>query len=136
MTDVEKYAEALNGIEYGTDWKYDDIFTVMKSKGLVAVFGYSDDLMEFRGAVNDETGISKVFFGTSGIIVNECDCGDACPNWDTSKLKFYVEGHFAPEWCHASHVYTTNIPSSEFYMMEDGELYCIGIVFDLNSCKE
>ena len=53
--DIKKVAEALNGCEYG-----EELSPVMerslKDGGVVVVFGASDDLTEFRGAIHDEGG--------------------------------------------------------------------------------
>lgn len=52
----EQLAEELNGFEYGGPV---DAATVEKAKAnnLVIVFGASDDLVEFEGAIYDEVGL-------------------------------------------------------------------------------
>ena len=47
-----KLAEQLNGIEYPASISR-DLEAQAKAAGLVIVFGASDDLMEFRGAIHD-----------------------------------------------------------------------------------
>lgn len=52
---VKAFADAMNGREYRNEGS-DALFAQMKRDGIVAVFGASDDLMEFRGAIYDEVG--------------------------------------------------------------------------------
>jgi hypothetical protein len=51
----EEAAAELDANQYGNEGSK-DLFARMKAAGLVAVFGASDDLMEFRGAIYDEAG--------------------------------------------------------------------------------
>jgi len=77
---VKQAAQSLDGSEYGREGSR-ELFAVMKAAGLVAVFGASDDLMEFRGAINDEVGAydgGTAYLTSDGLLVNECD-NDACP---------------------------------------------------------
>lgn len=48
-------ANQLNGCQYREEGNR-ELFKAMEEAGLVAVFGASDDLVEFRGAINDEVG--------------------------------------------------------------------------------
>jgi len=52
-----------------------------KENGIVIVFGASDDLIEFRGAIYDEVGAydgGKAFLTSNGLVENMCD-DDDCP---------------------------------------------------------
>ena len=49
----EELAEKLNGMEYRTDIPK-ELIEQAKENGLVVVYGYSDDLIEFEGAFYDE----------------------------------------------------------------------------------
>jgi hypothetical protein len=132
MMNSQELAIALNGCEYGKETGPADN-QIAKKSGLVVVFGASDDLMEFRGAVNDEMGCyegGEAFFTRSGLLVNECDNED-CPHFKRLmktatpiKAKWDVEGY--------SWVYETAIPHASFEVLEDGEKYCRGIVFALS----
>ena len=51
--DLKEIAKRLNGNEYGEEISMQDE-SFAKKYGIVIVFGYSDDNMEFRGAINDE----------------------------------------------------------------------------------
>jgi hypothetical protein len=52
-TTKEALARRLNGREYGTEITSDEEAAARKC-GLVVAFGAPDDLIEFRGAFNDE----------------------------------------------------------------------------------
>jgi len=106
----------------------------MKANRLVAVFGGSDDLIEMRGAVNDEVGAyngGEACFNVQGLLQNDCE-NDNCPHFAKAKV-------LAPTvhalWCEEdgfSWTYLTDIPHETFLIMEDDETYCRGIVFSLD----
>ena len=107
-----------------------------KKNGLVVVFGYSDDCMEFRGAIDAEVGAYEegtVFINQSGQLLPEPECGaENCPYFLTAKeasksVKAIWHDDGGPCW-----TYETNIPHSTFDVFENGELYCVGIVFSVN----
>ena len=117
----EQLAEKLNGREYG-----DEITAAEESQakadGLVVIFGASDDLCEFRGAIHDEMGCYKgggLKIHAAGI---ECDC-DFCAYKSIAAIEAV--------WCETpdiSWTYKTALPHATFEIMEDGEKYCRGIV--------
>lgn len=129
----EQAAAALNGNEY-TNEGSKGLFAQMKAAGLVAVFGASDDLVELRGAIDNEISAyegTTFFVEERGLVENDCECGDNCPNWTqrgTSVKALWspeaIEGN--PSWAFA-----TEIPHVAFDIMDEGELYCRGIVFKL-----
>jgi hypothetical protein len=109
---------------------------------LAIVFGASDDLMEFRGAIDEELGAydgGSAFVTSDGILENDCDDED-CPHF--KKLESKAQEIIA-EWCprdgegntYASWLMKTEIPHKTFDVMEDGELYCRGLVFSLAEVK-
>lgn len=123
MTTFEM-AMRLNGNQYLNEITRDEE-CIAKESNLVIVFGYSDDCIEFRGAIEEELG-----------------CFDGGDFWINKKC---VVGALAGEvpdgvktisavWCGksgASWEYETEIPHDTFNIYEDGELYCVGIVFSL-----
>jgi hypothetical protein len=134
--DARELAVQLHGREYRDETTDAEEYEA-KLNGLVIVFGASDDLMEFRGAVNDEIGAwegATAYFTKSGLLVNECDNED-CPHFkrlmkaaSTIDAKWDTEGY--------SWVYETTIPHVSFDILEDGEKYCRGIVFALSDVTE
>lgn len=103
-----------------------------KEHGLVVIFGASDDLMEIRGAVNDEIGGydgGGGYFTRTGLLANDCDNHD-CPYFaKLEEAATLIEAKWDAEGY--SWTYETAIPHSTFDILEDGEKYCRGIVFAL-----
>lgn len=60
----EQMAERLNGRQYGRDTTKEDI-QLARESGLVIIYGASDDIVEFEGAIVDEIG---AYNGTDFII--------------------------------------------------------------------
>lgn len=127
----EQAAEKLNGNYVGEEGS-EALFDEMKKHGLVAVFGASDDLMEFRGAIYEESGAyngTTEYVDQSGLVKNGCLEGHDCPNW--KQRGHAVTAIWNPENSGASWIYETVIPHVTFDIMEDDELFCKGIVFRL-----
>ena len=137
----EELAAILNGREYGNEMTKDEELTA-KAAGLVVVFGYSDDNVELRGAIHDEIG---AYEGTTVRV----DAKGVLQAWDDLKdnaeEESEFEAYFARKlagfkpitalWCPpavgGSWAYETAIPHASFDVMEDGEIYCRGIIFAL-----
>ena len=116
-------AEALNNSQYREEGSK-ELFAQMNDVGLVAVFGGSDDLMEFRGAIDDEIG---AWDGTTVWVDNK------------GNLEFEGERGIGTKidalWCEEegySWTYRTDIPHETFEVLEDDDKYCRGIVFSLS----
>lgn len=115
-------AKELDGCQYRNEGS-NELFKAMKAEGLVAVFGASDDLMEFRGAINDEFGAwdgTCVWVNKSGHV---SDIMHEATGEAISALWCEEEGY--------SWTFKTKIPHSTFDVFEDDEKYCRGIVFSL-----
>lgn len=127
----ESLAEKLNGSTYGSDL-ITSLEAEAKAAGLVIVTGYSDDNIEFNGAIYDEApaydGGEAVVF--EGHVVFECDepcrhCSaqDQLDNGHKIKAEWDVKGY--------SWFISADIPFSPFDVFEDGEKFCRGIVFNI-----
>ena len=135
----EKLAEQLNGCEIGKEISR-EFKAVAKNNGLVVIFGASDDLMEFRGAIDDECG---AYSGTTALI----DAKGLLPDRDQIDDDDVLEDFFhrrktAKEvnviWCGTkeySWTYETELPHASFDVMEDGKKYCRGIILKLPSLE-
>ena len=139
----EELAALLNGGEYGAEVDK-DICATAKANGLVIVFGASDDLMEFEGALSEEI---SAYGGTIALV----DAKGVLPEWDDIKDKdrrdydfmrdyFQRQGSVkAIEACWDSEGYTwtykTDIPHATFEIVEDGDKYCRGIVLSLKDIQ-
>jgi hypothetical protein len=130
--DKREFAAILNGREMGEEITGREIMQA-KECGLVVVFGYSDDNTEFCGAINDEAAC----YGGRIIYLNRTGIFEGCEH---DKYCKYVNA--AREQCKTieaiwgdggdySWTYKTDIPHATFEIMEDGEPFCRGIVFDI-----
>ena len=128
----KELAETLNGREYGHEITHDEEIAA-KASGLVVVFGYSDDNVELRGAINDEVGAyegAEIPITRAGLLENECDDED-CPYFEKLRASAVtLEAIWDREGY--SWVYDAPFPYETFEVMEDGEKYCRGIVFRLS----
>lgn len=135
---LKEFAEMLSGREYGMEITLGEA-RAAKEDGLVVVYGYSDDNVEFRGAIGDEVGAyngGTVYLTGNGILEGPaCSCAEdcECPYFDaarknakTIKAVWHDEG--GPCW-----TFETDIPHETFTIMEDGELFCVGIVFGMEN---
>lgn len=133
MTDNQLIAGKINNLGYG-EAPDESTLSLAKTLGIVIIFGYSDDLMEFRGAVDDEMGCYDggiAFFNKNGWVHNKCDADDCPYALENEKRATPVEAL----WCkeeNYSWTYKTDIPHEIFEVLEDGESYCRGIVFKLS----
>lgn len=140
---AKEIAALLNGIGYRQE-PSKEITTQAKSEGIVIVFGASDDLMEVRGAFDDELGCfgGKTFYiSKDGFISRpDCDCEYAEKWYEQNKknakaIKAIFGGKEDDNGNPISWTYETDIPHETFNVMEDGEVYCIGIVFEISSLE-
>jgi KTSC domain len=130
----ELLAGLLNGREYGKEMAKEEEQQA-KAAGLIVIFGASDDLMEFRGFVDDERGAPTIaLLDAKGLLPFREDI-----QHDDDALKDYfarapqvraVDALWAKEDGY-SWTYRTDVPHATFEIVEDGEPYCRGIVIDV-----
>ena len=136
----EKFAAMLNDREYRNEITKDEAAQA-KAAGLVVVYGASDDLMEFAGALYDEVGVyggGMALVDAKGVLdrdqIDDDDDEAIAEFVARSKTAQSIEALWndsvsdasVPAW-----TYMTDIPHATFDVMDDGELYCRGIVFAL-----
>ena len=110
-----------------------------RESGLVVLFGASDDLVELRGAIEDES-------GADGGTVFKLDQAGIVPDWlqvdhdDEDECREYFarsdgnKSTVTAKWCAEgdySWTYETAIPHATFEVVENKQPYCRGIVFEL-----
>lgn len=132
---IKEWAEKLNGREYMKEITPDEEIQA-KNEGIVIVFGASDDLMEFRGAIRDEIDCYDggiVWLNKKELLENECNNED-CPYFESKKEECAT---IEAIWDSArySWIYETEIPHEIFDIFEDTEPYCRGIIFKLEEVK-
>lgn len=128
---VKKWAEKLDGREYGSELT-DIEKKELKALGLVVVFGASDDLCEFRGAIDDEVGCfngGDIYINAEGLIANNMDMFDDfvpenSPEFALIKMCWGLRGY--------SWFCETDIPHESFKILDDGDPYCRGIIFSVD----
>lgn len=124
----EELAIFLQGREYGNEITKEESKQA-KENGLVVVFGYSDDCMELRGAINDEFG-TEAYFDNEGNTLERCD--DDCIH---SQRAFEKANKIEGDYTNSGWRFTTTIPHDTFDIVEEDELYCRGIVFNIKDLK-
>lgn len=141
---ASELAALLHGREYRNEITLAEEASA-KASGLVVAFGASDDLMEFRGAINDEVG---AYDGTTVRIDGEGIAptwpADSDEGWSESEAEDYfrrkaagfkeIHAIWSPQdMPDTSWRFATAIPHATFDVMEDGDIYCRGIVFSLTN---
>ena len=129
----KELAELLDGRQYLNEISLEEQEKA-KDSGLVVVFGYSDDNIEFTGAIRDEIGCyegGKVYVKDGKIFKD-----NFMENGMPIDERYAITAIFAPKNPYCSWIYKTDIPHETFKIYEDDELYCVGIVFDINRLEE
>lgn len=128
---VKKWAEKLDGRKYGSELTEIEE-KELKALGLVVVFGASDDLCKFHGAINDEVGCfdgGDIYVNAEGLIANNMDMFDDfvpenSPEFVLIKMCWDLRGY--------SWICETDIPHESFDILDDGNPYCQGIIFSVD----
>jgi hypothetical protein len=119
-----------------------------KESGLLIFYGHSDDLMEVCGAWEEEFGCyegGEILFNANEPleIPDNCDCEDfrQCPLLEEHAKKNF-RNKIEAVWCDEdgdedgpAWTYKTDIPHETFDIMEDGEVWCRGVVIDTEDLK-
>lgn len=140
---IYELAGMLDGVTYGNEVG-EETAKMAKANGLVIVFGASDDLIEFRGAIDDEDDVyggGTVALDTNGVFrARDCGADDmaSCPYIRAAidkckKIKaVWNKSHSNWAW-----EYETDIPHADFRVFDgdDGSPYCLGIVFSVEDLK-
>lgn len=129
-------AAQLDGREYGEEISNEEE-AIAKADGLVVLFGASDDLAEFRGAIHDEAGCydgGEILIATINgelkiLETHECEC-EFCgfkeiANTAKKIISVWDDDSGYP-WR-----YETDIPHATFDILEYGVKYCKGIIFSV-----
>lgn len=136
---AKELAKMLDRREYGMEIMPGEERDI-KDAGLVVVYGYSNDNVELRGAINEEVWAwdgTTIYLNTAGVLLKpdceDCNRGD-CPYFSQALEKAKtIEAVWNspgdPCW-----TFETDIPHETFTIMEDGEPFCVGIVFGMDDC--
>lgn len=137
---IKEFAAKLNGCQYGEEDK-DGAFELAKEHGFVIVFGASDDLMEFRGAIRDESGGYEgwvALIDKDGVLPDfeglEADEAEAEKYFNRKRSSKTIEALWCSDYEYAWK-YETDIPHEKFNVLGDGDYYCEGIVFHVSELE-
>lgn len=131
----EQLAERLTGRDYGEEMTEEEELLAAES-GLIVIYGASDDLIEFRGAINDEIGAfeGRTLYLYRGGIINDPDTEDcvkcrqrlveARKAADRVQAKRGSDGY---SWFIVPH---PPLKFSPFTIWDDGLKYCRGVVIE------
>lgn len=131
----EELAAQLTGHEYRHE-SSKALEAEAKAVGLVVVFGASDDLLEMRGAWYGEYeawGGTELLLTQDGVW-NENVCSDKCIHFRSAYQEARKAGHILEVlWDEEGYswIYKTTIPHATFEILDEGEPYCCGIVFNV-----
>lgn len=135
--DTKQIAAALNNISYPV--RIDrSLLDAAKASGVVIVYGASDDIMRFDGAITDEIGC---YNGGSALVDAEGLLPERESIDDDAELEAFFNRKRKAQiieavWCDESDnypwTYQTEIPHETFEVIEDDDKYCRGIVFALD----
>lgn len=143
---VIKLADNLNNRQY----RYETSISLekfAKDNNLIIVFGASDDLLEFRGAFEEEFGSSEeLYFNKEFTIISNhnkikldeknIEIKDYFINIHRFDFEVELKNKITQEWCpkdlDTSWRLSANFPYKTFNVFDEKELYCVGIVFDID----
>lgn len=123
---AKELALKLNGRQYREEITKEES-KVAKENGLVVVFGASDDLMEFEGAIYDEVDCyegGSAHINSSGRITDHLQGAQINAIWRPKN----GDGEVYSSW-----LITSEIENYSFDIFEEEKLYCRGIVFNLSA---
>lgn len=131
--DLKEVAILLNGREYGNEITPSEEI-LLRKEGIVIVFGASDDLMEFRGAIDGEVDCyegGETFLTKDGLLdICDCECKHFLKAKEKTKIVESVWDKDGYAW-----TYKTEIPHETFEILEERKKYCRGIAFYLKDCR-
>jgi len=136
---IKEFANMLNSREIDHEITHEEMRQA-RALGFVVVYGASDDLAEFCGAIYDEVGCNdggNIYLNKDGLFQGcehdrDCECKYLKTARDNCKI---IEAVWGGEDGY-SWTYKTDIPHATFEIMEDGEKYCRGIVFEIKELEE
>lgn len=137
MATLKQVAAMLHGREIRNEVT-EEIREAAGYSGVVIVYGASDDLMEIDGATGrDEVGCydgGTALIDRDGLLPdrdNIDDDGDLEKYFARKKKAKSIEAVWCAEEDGPAWTYKTTIPHETFDIVEDGAVYCRGIVFML-----
>ena len=133
---IFEFAAMLDGREYGSEMTRNEE-RLAEQLGFLVVFGASDDNTEFRGVISDEIsayGGATHHLTEHGVYYRHEDEKWLIENgWQKPPVLLAIRALWCPDSFDGSWLITTDAPHATFDVMEDGKLFCRGIVVDLRN---
>lgn len=138
----EELATQITGREIGNELLPNEERKA-KQSGLLVIFGASDDLCELRGVINDEVGTcggATVSISRDGLLLKpiEDDDKEILEQYGVldaaiqrRKVAITVDVRWVYDKSGPAWTYATSEPHSTFDVMEDGEVWCRGIILQV-----
>lgn len=149
---TKELACLLNGRQRRDEITKDEA-NIAKVNGLVVCYGYSDDLLEFEGAIYEEFGaydgtIVKIGITKKGIKFFDEENESNIEEYEIPTTE--IQAYWCPKPSELPNnvqlsdedikqirwVVNTDIPHEPFRIYEDDELFCLGIVFHIDDLKK
>lgn len=143
----EELAQSISGVDR-REGIGEMFVNLAKENGLIIIYGESDDLVEFEGALYDEIGAWDGIDFIIATVGMEIPVDDDEETYTKAKelTAIEIEGHsniktnrFKAVWCpegtDMSWEIKTELPNARFEIMEDGDVFGIGIVIDVKDLK-
>lgn len=121
---------------------------LLSANGLVVVIGNSDDIISFYGAIDDESGVyngGNVLLDKDGLLESEEQFFEGRPSAAQATQyheRIQAAKKIKAKWCEGGLIpwtYETDIKHETFKIMDEGSVYCVGLVFhvdDLNGLSD
>jgi hypothetical protein len=132
MQTLERWSWIFHAQNVGYEAQ-ESIYEAMKRDHVVAVFGASDDLLEFRGAINDELGAwegTECWITPNGTLI---DTENLAKSYESNGVALI---HINAEWCPSDADMNwrirTSAPHAIFELLNDDDssrVFCLGVVF-------
>ena len=120
---IDELCAMLNNRQYREETTK-EIEKFAKENNLIICFGASDDLLELRGLIDDEF---DAYDGTTIYINPQTKKVEV---EETNETPYYIELKWG-ETKDCSWTFDTNLKHKTFNILEDEDLYCIGIVCEI-----
>ena len=138
---IKSVATELNNSEYPLRI-YKEKREELKNAGIVVIFGSSDDLVSFVGAIYDEVDAyngTDILLGKNGIVFDreslEIDTDEELEEWLINKKSSKLIKAIWNDYGEYAWILETEIPHETFDILEDietGEKNCKALVINLN----
>lgn len=139
----QAFADMITGRQYGDELTKEER-PLAKTHGLVVVFGYSDDNVEFDGAIDDEVSVydakgKAIRFTRNGTLYEDPDCDEREVLEKFGVLDHVLNGPDTAQirawWCREDGgpcwTFEADFPHATFEVKDDDLPFCRGLVFKL-----